>query len=78
MSPDALNFTLSLDGVIEDRLIPLQPHNSAFELTSPGEISGNPALPKTVVATTANWLHSTSAKPPTRNQLDFMSELTQA
>lgn len=78
MLPDALNFTLSLDSVIEDRLIPLQPHNSAFELTSPGEISGNPALPKTVVATTANWLHSASVKSPTRNQVEFMSEFSQA
>ena len=52
----ALNFTLSIDKVIEDRLKFLDPHMSAFSLENPREISDSLTMPKPVVSTIASWL----------------------
>ena len=55
---DALNFTLTLDDNLSELFKHLQPHKSAFELDKPKTISGNMSMPKTVVATISNWMHS--------------------
>lgn len=58
MKLDALNFTLPLDNELTELLKDLQPHKSCFELDEPKTISGNLSVPKTVVATISNWMHS--------------------
>lgn len=53
---DALNFTLSIDQVIEKAIEPLQPHMSVFSLESPRDISDSLTMPKPVVGTIAAWM----------------------
>lgn len=60
---DALNFTLSIDKVIEDRLKFLDPHMSAFSLENPREISDSLTMPKPVVSTIASWLDAPVGVP---------------
>lgn len=58
MKLDALNFTLPLDEDLTSLLKELEPHKSCFELDKPRTISGNLSVPKTVVATISNWMHT--------------------
>ena len=58
MLKDQINFTLSLDNYTTDALKALSPHKSVFGLDEPREVSSNLAMPKPVVATIANWVHS--------------------
>lgn len=37
----------------------LAPHKSTFDLNEPRIVSGSLAMPKPVVASISNWLHST-------------------
>jgi len=56
---DEMQMMLALDDVMYKYLEPLKPHNNVFTLGEhPGKVSGNPAIPKPVVATIANWLHN--------------------
>lgn len=58
MKLDALNFTLTLDEKLTELIKDLKPHKSCFELDRPRSISNNLSIPKTVVATISNWMHS--------------------
>lgn len=53
---DQLNGTLSLDHVTAEQLKALAPHESTLDLKSPRNVAKNLSMPKTVVATIANWL----------------------
>lgn len=55
---DQLNFTLSIDNDVANRLSALAPHKSVFDLNKPREVSSNLNMPKTVVGTLGSWLHS--------------------
>lgn len=55
---DQLNFTLSLDNDIANKLKPLAPHKSTFDLNEPRKVSQNLSMPKTVIGTLSNWIGS--------------------
>lgn len=69
---DALNFTMTLDNSLTKHFRHLDPHKSCFELDKPKTISGNLSVPKTVVATISNWMHS-DIKEPTNMDPQFLS-----
>lgn len=71
---DALNFTLSIDQVIEKKLAYLDPHMSAFSLENPRDISDSMTMPKPVVSTIATWLDA-ALDPPNPEKLAVMQEL---
>lgn len=55
---DQLNGTLSLDLLTAEELVKLAPHMSTFDLNDPRRVSKNLSMPKPVVSTIANWMHS--------------------
>lgn len=55
---DQLNVTLSLDNEVALALRALAPHMSVFDLNAPRKVSRSLAMPKPVISTIANWLHS--------------------
>lgn len=55
---DAINFMLHLDNEMAEALYPLSPHMSVFDLREPRKVSSNLSMPKPVVSTIANWMHS--------------------
>jgi hypothetical protein len=55
---DQLNGTLSLDHWTTEELRALAPHKSVFDLNAPRQVSKNLSMPKPVVATIANGIHS--------------------
>jgi len=59
---DQLNFTLSIDSMIEDGLYPLAPHKSVFDLNEPKKVSVNLSMPKTVLPTINAWLNDKEEK----------------
>lgn len=63
---DQLNCTLSLDNEVAERLSPLAPHKSVFDLNSPREVSTNLSIPKTVVGTLSQWIHSVEYIDPVK------------
>jgi hypothetical protein len=54
---DALSCALDIDNNITTMMKPLEYHNNAFVMDKPWVVSDNVAIPKTVVATIANWLY---------------------
>jgi hypothetical protein len=66
-----LNGTLSLDTLTTEELKKLAPHKSTFDLNDPRKVSKNLSMPKTVVATIANWMHHPTGEipDPTKQQL---------
>lgn len=54
----ALQFTLALDQYIANALKNLAPYKNIFSLDNMREVSMAAEQPKTVVATTLNWLNS--------------------
>ena len=55
---DALNASIALDNFMSDKWYPLEPKFNILQLSKPGEISGNIAIPKPVIATISSWLSS--------------------
>jgi hypothetical protein len=60
---DQLNGTLSIDLMTAEQLRKLAPHMSVFGLDAPRAVSRNLSIPKPVVATMANWVHSPNEVP---------------
>ena len=54
---DALQFTLALDGLVEDALEALAPRMNMFSLGKVRGVDSALEHPKNVVATIANWMH---------------------
>lgn len=75
---DQLNGTLSLDNHTAEELRKLAPHMSAFDLNEPRAVSKNLAMPKPVVATIANWVHSAQASQVDPAKLALMADLPDA
>lgn len=55
---DQISVILPMDVDTTEKLSLLQPHYNTFSMAAPRKISGNPAIPKPVVATIANALHA--------------------
>lgn len=55
---DQLNVTLTLDEWTANELEALAPHKSVFNLDQPRVVSRNLSMPKPVVATISNFIHS--------------------
>lgn len=55
---DQISVILTLDVDTTEKLSLLQPHYNTYSMSAPRKISGNPAIPKPVVATIANALHA--------------------
>jgi hypothetical protein len=55
---DAINFSLALDNFVAKEYDNLAPHKSVFSLDKPFEVSGNLAMPKPVVTTVNNFMHT--------------------
>jgi hypothetical protein len=55
---DQISVILTLDVDTTEKLSLLQPHYNTYSMAAPRKISGNPAIPKPVVATIANALHA--------------------
>lgn len=72
---DELSLTLTLDDVLTSQLRNLDPHKSCFDTDKPFGISENLAIPKTVVATISNWIHSDDNTHMTPEQNSFMHSL---
>ena len=78
MCSDALNFSLSIDNHTADMWKPLQPHKNVLVLNEPRKLSANISLPKTVVATIANWASSRRGYDFTEAQLARFNALPEA
>ena len=63
---DEINCMLFLDNLVTDEMKHLAPHKSVFDLNEPRQVSGNLAMPKPVVATVSNWLHSLEQTDPVK------------
>lgn len=72
---DAMNFTLALDEFVAEHFRHLAPHKSTFDLNDPLEVSGDLGMPKPVVSTFANWLHSEPEHVADPNKLALMESL---
>lgn len=72
---DQLNGTLSLDNYVSEELEKLAPHMSVFDLNAPRSVSKNLSMPKPVVATIANWMHSMHDRPLDQEKLAKMAML---
>jgi hypothetical protein len=72
---DQLNGTLSLDNYVSEELEKLAPHMSVFDLNAPRSVSKNLSMPKPVVATIANWMHSMKDRPLDQEKLARMAAL---
>ena len=70
-----MNLTLCLDNVTADQAEPLAPHKNIMDIHNPRKLSGIAAIPKQVVSTVANWLHSEEDTVTTDEQRAFMSRI---
>jgi len=70
-----MNITLCLDNVTADQAEPLSPHKNMMNIHNPRKLSGIAAIPKPVVSTIANWMHSPRDKEPSEQQRDFLNKL---
>lgn len=71
-----MNLTLCLDNVTADQAEPLAPHKNIMDIHNPRKLSGIAAIPKQVVSTVANWLHSQEDTPMTVEQKSFMNSIS--
>lgn len=61
---DALNYSVSNDNFLADKWKTLAPHYNVFTADNPLEISKNISIPKPVISSTSNWIHSPSDPDP--------------
>lgn len=71
-----MNLTLCLDNVTADQAEPLAPHKNIMDIHNPRKLSGIAAIPKQVVSTVANWLHSEEGTSMTVEQKSFMNSIS--
>lgn len=71
---DALQFTLAVDQVIEEKLATLAPHMSVFGIESVRAMSNSASLSKPLVATTAEWIEA-AQEPADPVKLERMAAL---
>ncbi len=55
---DAVNVSIALDRFMSEKWYSLEPMFNIMQLTKPGEVSNNIAIPKPNIATISNWLAS--------------------
>ena len=55
---DAVNVSIALDRFMSDKWYPLEPMFNIMQLSKPGEVSGNIAIPKPEISTISSWLSS--------------------
>lgn len=72
---DEINISFSVDNHMADLWKNLAPHRNIFTLDTPGEVSHNIAIPKTVVASIANWLSSTKGHEISQVKRDRWEEI---
>lgn len=77
VSMDALQFTLTLDQVVEKGLEMLAPHMSAYSLSAPRTMAKTMEIPKPVAGTIANWLEMDEFEPDPE-KLKYMDLIPQA
>jgi hypothetical protein len=53
---DALQFTILMDGEMEEKFESFAPYQNSFGLKNPREMSDAQSMPKPVLATMANYL----------------------
>lgn len=53
---DALNASIALDNFMAEKWYPLEPKFNILQLSKPGEVSNNIAIPKPCIATISSWL----------------------
>lgn len=75
---DECNFWLPLDNELTELTKNLEPHHNVFVLDRPGIVSGNIAIPKTVIATMANWIAHGSNRQYSQQQIDNFNSLPEA
>lgn len=51
-------MSIALDRFMSDKWYPLEPMFNIMQLSKPGEVSGNIAIPKPIVSTISSWLDS--------------------
>lgn len=56
----------------------LEPHHNVFVLDRPGQVSKNISIPKTVIATMANWIKHYSDDGFTQDQIDNFNRIPEA
>jgi hypothetical protein len=61
---DALNFSICIDNFLADKWKTLEPHYNVFEATTPLEISDNISIPKPVISSISNWIHTEGEVDP--------------
>lgn len=70
-----MNLTLCLDNVTADQAEPLAPHKNIMDIHDPRKLSGIAAIPKPVVSTISNWLHSKPDLGISENQRAFLNSM---
>jgi hypothetical protein len=70
-----MNLTLCLDNDTADQAEPLAPHKNILDIHNPRKLSGIAAIPKPVVSTISNWLHSDEKKLATAEQTSFLNSI---
>lgn len=65
---DEVNCMLLLDNFMTEKMEPLKPYKSTFSMDRPYEVSNNLSIPKPVIATTGNWLHTEEPVDPVKWQ----------
>lgn len=68
-----MNFTLSLDNDVSEKLKSLAPHKGVFDLDGVREVSRNLSMPKPVIATIAGFMDY--VEPPDPIKLAKMEAL---
>ena len=66
---DELSGYLALDNKTSEGFEFLAPHQSAMDLSGPGEVTENNGWPAPVVITVSNWYHSDCEVDPEKLQL---------
>lgn len=74
MKLDNMNGMLALDNMTAEAMRNLAPHKSTFDLNAPRAVSRNLSMPKPVVSTIANFIHSPE-EPPDAEKIRRMSEI---
>lgn len=75
MCLDALNFMLTLDNKLGDATDDLAPYKSAHDSEKPYTISGDLSVPKPVVSTISNWMHSEDINLDINTDTEFMKSI---
>jgi hypothetical protein len=75
---DSYNFTLAIDNKMRELWYNLSPHKNIMTLDSPRQFSRNISMPKTVIATFANWLSDSQPRIVTEDTINKFLLLEEA